>query len=177
MSDEIVASYPEATPSLGETAARLGSWGGWLLPVAMAMVLGRQLYEFRDPFSPWADEAGLLLSTDWGATWTDISGCTALHESHSGICPLTLRDGTHICILNTPVNPKNPRDRLDLMISDNGVDWRLGLTLNPAKDGKVANYPQAIQTKDGKLHIVFTYAKQQNRWTWRERVIRHIVLN
>jgi len=62
------------------------------------------------------------------------------------------------------------------MVSTNGVDWKLGLTLNPAKDGKVANYPQVIQAADGQLHIVFTYANQMTAQTWRERVIRHVVL-
>jgi hypothetical protein len=49
--------------------------------------------------------------------------------------------------------------------------------LNPAGDGKVANYPQAVQTADGKLHIVFTYANQMDAQTWRERVIRHVVVS
>jgi len=62
------------------------------------------------------------------------------------------------------------------MISTNGVDWKLGLTLNPAKDGKVANYPQVIEAADGRLHIVFTYSNQMDAQTWRERVIRHKVV-
>jgi predicted neuraminidase len=118
----------------------------------------------------------MATSDDWGATWSNISGLAALPQSHSGIAPLTLRDGTHICIVNTPVNPKNPRDQLDLMVSRDGVNWSLGLSLNPAGDGKVANYPQVIQAADGRLHIVFTCANQQNAQTWRERVIRHVVL-
>jgi predicted neuraminidase len=122
------------------------------------------------------NDTPMATSDDWGATWSAISGLAALPQSHSGICPLTLSNGTHICILNTPVNPKNPRDRLDLMVSTNGLNWTLGLTLNPAGDGKVANYPQAVQTADGKLHIVFTYANQMNAQTWRERVIRHVVV-
>jgi hypothetical protein len=116
-------------------------------------------------------------SSDWGATWSSLTGLPALPQSHSAVCPRTLSDGTHICILNTPVPDKTrPRERLDLMVSSDGVDWSLGLTLNPDGDGKVANYPQAVQTSDGKLHVVFTYANQQNAQTWRERVIRHMVV-
>ena len=81
----------------------------------------------------------MATSEDWGQTWSKISGLSALPQSHSGICPVTLRDGTHVCILNTPANPKNPRDQLDLMVSQDGTHWRLGLTLNPSRDGKVAN--------------------------------------
>ncbi|MCX8037542.1 MAG: exo-alpha-sialidase [Candidatus Sumerlaeia bacterium] len=118
----------------------------------------------------------MATSNDWGATWSDITGLAALPQSHSGICPRTLSDGTHICILNTPVNPKIPRDQLDLMVSTNGLDWKLGLTLNPAGDGKVAHYPQAIQAADGKIHVVFSYGNQAGAKDWRKNVIRHIVL-
>lgn len=118
----------------------------------------------------------MATSDDWGATWSEIRGLAALPQSHSGICPRTLRDGTHICILNTPVPGRPPRDRLDLMVSTNGVNWTLGLTLNPAGDAKVAHYPQAIQTADGKLHVVFTYGNQAGAGHWRENVIRHVVL-
>jgi hypothetical protein len=123
------------------------------------------------------NDTPMAVSSDWGATWSQISGLATLPQSHSAIAPRTLSDGTHICILNTPTgDPTRPRDRLDLMVSRNGVDWSLGLTLNPAGDGKVAHYPQAVETPDGKLHVVFTYAPDTSAQTWRQRVIRHMVL-
>jgi hypothetical protein len=122
------------------------------------------------------NETPMAVSSDWGATWSEISGLATLPQSHSGIAPMTLSDGTHICILNTPGDPKRPRDRLDLMVSSNGVDWNLSLTLNPAGDGAFAHYPQAVETPDGKLHVVFTYAPDTSAQTWRQRVIRHMVL-
>jgi len=119
----------------------------------------------------------MSMSQDWGNSWSDISGLAALPQSHSGISTLTLKNGRHVCILNTPTEIKfKPRERLDLMVSKNGTDWKLGINLNSEADGMDANYPQAIQTKDGKLHVVFTYVKKQNRDTWRERVIRHMIL-
>lgn len=51
-------------------AARIGVGGAALLLVALVLVLGRQLLEFRDPFAPWADDAtGLLTATPWGSAW------------------------------------------------------------------------------------------------------------
>lgn len=50
-------------------AARLGRAAGLLLIPAMALVLLRQVREFRDPFVPWTEDAVLLLSTSWGTTW------------------------------------------------------------------------------------------------------------
>ncbi len=44
----------------------------------MALVFLRQLAAFRDPFAPWGDEAGLLLSTSWGRTWTIGVMCALL---------------------------------------------------------------------------------------------------
>jgi putative copper export protein len=50
-------------------SARLGLVAGGLLVVALVAVFARQLIEFRDPFSPWSDEARLLLGTGWGGVW------------------------------------------------------------------------------------------------------------
>lgn len=51
-------------------AARIGVGGAALLLLALILVLGRQLLEFRDPFVPWAEDAKVLLTaTSWGAAW------------------------------------------------------------------------------------------------------------
>jgi copper transport protein len=51
-------------------AARLGRRAALLLSLALGLVFLRQLLEFRDPFVPWTEDAGLLLgSTTWGAVW------------------------------------------------------------------------------------------------------------
>ena len=36
----------------------------------MGLVFWRQLADFRDPFVPWREDAGLLLGTQWGRIWT-----------------------------------------------------------------------------------------------------------
>ncbi len=50
-------------------AARVGLAGATVLPMAMILVLVRQVAEFRDPFAPLADDVRLLLGTLWGTTW------------------------------------------------------------------------------------------------------------
>jgi hypothetical protein len=116
-------------------------------------------------------------SHDNGRTWSDIEGVPNLPQSHSGIATLTLSSGLHLYLMNSPVVPKNPRDQLDLLVSRDGVTWQLGLTLNPAGDGKLAHYPQLIEAVDGKLHIVFTYGNRFTSDNWREWVIRHVVVS
>jgi copper transport protein len=60
---------PSGRTDLDERAARIGSGAAFLLLAAMPLVFARQLVEFRDPFSPWREEAFLLLGTAWGRTW------------------------------------------------------------------------------------------------------------
>lgn len=60
---------PAARADLRREAARHGLRGALVLVVAMLLVFGRQLVEFRDPFSPWLDEASLLWATAWGRSW------------------------------------------------------------------------------------------------------------
>jgi copper transport protein len=42
---------------------------GVLGVVALALLGAGQFAAFRDPFSPWQEDLGLLLSTDWGRSW------------------------------------------------------------------------------------------------------------
>jgi len=134
---------------------RLG--GGKLL------ALGRN--EGKGPETPCAS------SSDNGQTWSGITGLAALKQTHAGICPRTLSDGSHICILNPSTEWRN---RLDLMTSTDGITWNPALILNPSEDGYMAHYPQAVQTADGKLHVVFSYGKRDQPNTG---TIRHMIVN
>ena len=60
---------PSGRADLEEGTARIGAHAALLLLLAMLLVFARQLVEFRDPFSPWQDEALLLLGTTWGRSW------------------------------------------------------------------------------------------------------------
>lgn len=69
---------PPRRSDLRPGAARIGSIGAGALLLALAMVLARQLLEFRDPFVPWSDDVSLLLSTSWGTTWKGAVGVGAV---------------------------------------------------------------------------------------------------
>lgn len=61
---------PGRAAGLRTSTARLGRGAALLLFVALGLVLLRQLIEFHDPFSTWAEDAWLLLArTAWGTTW------------------------------------------------------------------------------------------------------------
>ncbi len=55
--------------ALSERAAGLGLTSAIGVTLALGLYFWRQLREFRDPFVPWTEDAGVLLSTRWGQTW------------------------------------------------------------------------------------------------------------
>ena len=83
---------------------------------------------------------------------------------------LTLADGRQLLVYN-PVRPEagqrwGVRSPLAVAISDDGSAWRdvAVLETDAAKDGY--SYPAVIQTRDGLVHISYT---------WRRERIRHVV--
>jgi putative copper export protein len=54
---------------LERRAASVGVASGIVLAMAIALFFVRQLAEFRDPFAPLTEDAGLLLDSAWGTTW------------------------------------------------------------------------------------------------------------
>lgn len=84
-------------------------------------------------------------SSDNGQTWSGIMGMASLPQTHAGICPRTLNDGSHICILNPSTDWRN---RLDLMTSTDGLTWKLALILNPSEDGEIRSHIVSFKTRD-----------------------------
>ena len=52
-------------------------------------------------------------------------------------------------------------------VSDDGVIWRSGVTLEQADEGEFS-YPAMIQTSDGLVHVTYT---------WRRQRVKHVVLD
>ena len=55
---------------------------------------------------------------------------------------------------------------LNVALSQNGITWKPVLTLE--KDRSEFSYPYVIQTKDGRVHITYTY---------RRDTIKHVTLD
>jgi predicted neuraminidase len=61
------------------------------------------------------------------------------------------------------------RGILNVAVSDNGTDWEAALILDYLDQaGKQFSYPSVIQTRDGLVHIVYT---------WHRERIKHVVLD
>ena len=99
---------------------------------------------------------------DSGKTWSAMKA-TTLPNPNSGIDAVTLRDGRHLLVYN-PV--KRGRTPLVLGFSRDGRSWENVVTLED-QPGEYS-YPAIIQTRDGLVHITYT---------WQRTRIRHAVFD
>jgi predicted neuraminidase len=106
-------------------------------------------------------------STDGGMTWGKMTG-TDLPNPNAGTDAVTLKDGRQLLVYNHTTRRTKPRGRemLNVAISEDGKFWKPVLTLE-RKDGE-HSYPAVIQTRDGKVHITYTYLR---------RSVKHVVLD
>lgn len=127
-------------------------------------------------------------SSDGGRTWTPLAE-SGLYAVNSGSDAVTLKDGRHLLVYNhrdklngNPDNytpellagmahpPSGSRARWPLVISvsTDGKTWKRALTLDdaPLRDGYA--YPAIIQTRDGRVHVTYT---------WNRQKIKHVVID
>ena len=101
-------------------------------------------------------------SADGGATWSALTP-TELPNPNSGIDGVTLRDGRQLLVFNRSETDRTP---LNVAVSVDGKSWRDLLVLE--KDPGEYSYPAVIQTRDGLVHVTYT---------WKRRRIRHVVID
>lgn len=89
---------------------------------------------------------------------------TGLPNPNSGIDAVTLRDGRFLLVYNHTARGRSP---LNVAVSSDGRDWQAALVLEDAP-GREFSYPAVIQTRDGLVHVSYT---------WNRRRIRHAVLD
>jgi predicted neuraminidase len=101
-------------------------------------------------------------SMDNGATWSPLAP-TELPNPNAGIDGITLRDGRELLVFNRSETERTP---LTVALSADGTSWHDVLTLE--KDPGEYSYPAVIQTRDGLVHITYT---------WKRRRIKHVVID
>ncbi len=107
-------------------------------------------------------------SSDEGKTWSPLSK-TSLQNPNSGFDAVTLNSGIHLIVYNPGKKGKdwwNGRNKLCIAVSSDTKTWKDIYTLEDQAEGEFS-YPAVIQTKDGIIHILYTY-KRVN--------IRHVAL-
>lgn len=104
-----------------------------------------------------------ITSDDAGRTWSEMK-LTALPNPNSGTDAVTLRDGQHLLIYNHTARGRSP---LNLALSRDGVNWDAALVLEDEPRMEFS-YPAIIQTRDGLVHITYT---------WKRKKVRHAVID
>ena len=105
-------------------------------------------------FQTWSD--------DGGRTWTALT-LAALPNPNSGIDALTLADGRHLIVYNHTTTGRSP---LNVAVSRDGVVWEAAAVLE-SEPGEYS-YPAVIQTRDGLIHVTYT---------WKRQRIRHVAID
>jgi len=101
-------------------------------------------------------------SEDGGKSWDPIT-LLDVRNPDSGLDAVGLTDGRFLMVFNDSVQNRTP---LEVAVSSNGTDWKNVLTLE--SDPGEYSYPAVIQTRDGLVHITYT---------WNRKRIRHVVLD
>jgi len=113
-----------------------------------------------------AQKAGVILqswSQDQGQTWSALQP-TLLPNPNSGIDACTLQDGRFVLIYNPQSKGRN---RLNAAISSDGIQWMDKVILENKPSGEFS-YPAVIQSKDGLVHVTYTYLRE---------TIKHVTLD
>ena len=107
-------------------------------------------------------------SEDDGETWGRLSK-TALLNPNSGTDAVTLSNGKQLIVYNPDVPGKdwfNGRAKLHVAVSEDGNTWK-DIAILENGSTEEFSYPAVIQTKDGKVHITYTFDRKN---------IKHVVL-
>ncbi len=110
-----------------------------------------------------------VASEDGGKTWGPMTLGT-LPNNNSGTDAVTLAGGTHLIIYNhiggTPGKWGGKRTPLNLALSTDAKTWNAALVLE--SDPGEYSYPAIIQTKDGLVHMTYT---------WKRQKVKHVVVD
>jgi predicted neuraminidase len=102
-------------------------------------------------------------------TWSALKA-TTLPNPNSGTDAVTLQDGRHVLVYNHVTKESRSwggsRSPLNVVISKDGQQWdEIAILENEPK--AEFSYPAVIQTKDGKIHITYT---------WKRTKIKHVTI-
>lgn len=107
-------------------------------------------------------------STDSGKTWSPMTA-SSLPNNNSGTDAVTLKDGRQLLVYNhvKPApelpNGKGPRTPLNVAVSKDGKNWEAALILEDSPVSQYS-YPSVIQTKDGMVHVVYTWRRERIKY-------------
>jgi predicted neuraminidase len=159
MSDDDGVTWRASSPIIGL---------GPIQPTVARKKDGTLVAYCRDSGGP-PGRAMVSTSTDDGETWSAAVD-SDIPNPGSSLEAIVLNDGRWLMICN---DTEQGRHRLTAMLSnDEGATWPVHRQIEPSdKTGKSFGYPSVIQTRDGMIHMTYTYD------TGGGKCIRHTVVN
>ncbi|MDD4778268.1 MAG: exo-alpha-sialidase [Fermentimonas sp.] len=109
-------------------------------------------------------------SDDNGRTWSNLEPID-LPNPNSGTDAVTLKDGRHVLVYNhiEPDSDWGNRNILNIAVSNDGLNWAAAALLENDEDSDGEySYPAIIQSKDGMIHITYT---------WNRKMIKYVVID
>ncbi len=103
-----------------------------------------------------------IWSKDNGHTWEEMT-LTDLPNPNSGTDAVTLKNGSYLLVYNHTPNQRSP---LNVAVSSDGREWQAAIVLENVP-GEYS-YPAVIQTRDGLVHITYT---------WNRKRVKHVVID
>jgi predicted neuraminidase len=100
-------------------------------------------------------------SHDAGRTWSRLR-LLDLPNCNSGTDAVTLADGRHLLVYNHSEMEK-VRYPLNIAVSNDGESWQSAMVLEDAPPGQYS-YPSVIQSRDGLVHVVYTWKRLRIRY-------------
>ena len=107
-------------------------------------------------------------SLDGGITWSEMKP-SSLPNNNSGTDAVTLKDGRQLLVYNhvktadSLKNGKGARTPLNVAVSKDGIKWYAVLILEDSPISQYS-YPSVIQSKDGFVHIVYTWRREKIKY-------------
>lgn len=104
-------------------------------------------------------------SHDKGKTWGKLTR-TSLTNPNSGIDAITLQNGLQLIVYNKDVPGPDSwggREKLHVAVSKDGTSWS-DIVLLENESKKEFSYPAVIQTRDGRVHISYTYNRKNIKY-------------
>lgn len=110
-------------------------------------------------------------SHDQGLTWTNLQR-TELLNPNSGTDAITLQDGSQLIVYNPLIPGKewfNGRFKLNVAQSIDGKTWKDIMVLEDGTKEEYS-YPAIIQSRDGKVHISYTFDRKNIKYVVLEQL-------